>query len=95
MPAVIISKPVEILNELEKIGLTGEQVLEIVHAMAGAKADATENDPPGAAGWSAWRMGVRRARAKSPSMTNVAQIGSATRPVRLARLSIGWSASGY
>jgi hypothetical protein len=62
MPTVIISKPVEVLNELEKIGLSDEQVLEIVHAMAGAKRDATENDPPGAAGWSAWRMGVRRAR---------------------------------
>ena len=37
-------------------------VLEIVHAMAGARADATENDPPGAAGWSAWRMGIRRSR---------------------------------
>lgn len=62
MPVAIISKPIEVANELEKIGLTVEQVLEIVHAMAGAKADTTENDPPGAAGWSAWRMGIRRSR---------------------------------
>jgi len=62
MPTVIVAKPNEIRNELERIGLTAEQVLEIVHAMAGAKADATENDPPGAAGWSAWRMGIRRSR---------------------------------
>ena len=62
MPVVIVSQAIEVANELERIGLSGEQVLEIVHAMAGAKADATENDPPGAAGWSSWRMGVRRAR---------------------------------
>ena len=62
MPANIVANPVEVSNELEKIGLTGPQVLEIVHAMAGAKADTTENDPPGAGGWSSWRMGVRRAR---------------------------------
>lgn len=58
----IISNPIEVANELERIGLTVEQVLEIVHAMAGAKADTTENDPPGAAGWSSWRMGIRRSR---------------------------------
>lgn len=62
MPTIIVAKPVEVENELEAIGLSGEQVLEIVYAMAGARADATENDPPGAAGWSAWRMGIRRAR---------------------------------
>ena len=62
MPTIIVAKPVEVENELEKIGLTGGQVLEIIHAMAGARADATENDPPGAAGWSAWRMGIRRSR---------------------------------
>ena len=62
MPVVIVSQAVKVANELERIGLSGEQALEIVHAMAGAKADATENDPPGAAGWSSWRMGVRRAR---------------------------------
>ncbi len=62
MPATIVAKPVEVQNELASIGLTLEQALEIVFAMASARADATENDPPGAAGWSAWRMGVRRAR---------------------------------
>lgn len=62
MPTTIIANAVEVPTELEKIGLSGNQVLEIVHAMAGAKADSTENDPPGAAGWSAWRMGVRRSR---------------------------------
>ncbi len=62
MKTAIITKPLEVQNELERIGLSDEQVLEIVHAMAGARADATENDPPGAAGWSAWRMGIRRSR---------------------------------
>jgi hypothetical protein len=62
MPAAIVSKSHDVANALSKIGLSGEQVLEIVHAMAGAKADTTENDPPGAGGWSSWRMGIRRAR---------------------------------
>jgi len=62
MTTIIAAKSIEVQNELEQIGLTVGQVLEIVHAMAGAKADATENDPPGAAGWSAWRMGIRRSR---------------------------------
>lgn len=62
MQTLIVAKPLEVENELEKIALSAGQVLEIVHAMAGARADATENDPPGAAGWSAWRMGIRRSR---------------------------------
>lgn len=60
--AKIVSDPIQVSNELEAIGLTGEMALEIVHAMAGARADTTENDPPGSAGWSAWRMGIRRSR---------------------------------
>lgn len=62
MQTLVVVEPLEVENELEKIGLSATQVLEIVHAMAAARADATENDPPGAAGWSAWRMGIRRAR---------------------------------
>lgn len=62
MKTNIVTKPTDVQLKLEHIGLTSEQVLEIVHAMAAAKADATENDPPGAAGWSAWRMGIRRSR---------------------------------
>ncbi|MDG5750099.1 hypothetical protein P8R33_03170 [Qipengyuania sp. XHP0211] len=62
MTTNIVTKPLEAQLKLERIGLTSEQVLEIIHAMASAKADATENDPPGAAGWSAWRMGIRRSR---------------------------------
>lgn len=62
MQTQIVAKPLEVENELEKIALSAGQVLEIVHAMAGARADTTENDPPGAAGWSAWRMGIRRSR---------------------------------
>lgn len=62
MPTIMVTKPHEVANELEAIGLSPEMVLEIVMAMAGAKADTTENDPPGSAGWSAWRMGVRRSR---------------------------------
>ena len=62
MPTIIVAKPIEVENELELIGLTVEMALEIVHAMAGARADTTENDPPGSAGWSAWRMGIRRSR---------------------------------
>lgn len=62
MPAHIVRKSVEVENRLEKLGLTREKMLEVAAAMSAAKADCTDNDPPGAPGWSAWRMGTRRLR---------------------------------
>jgi hypothetical protein len=60
--AKVITNPVEVGNRLEELHLTREQILDVVDAMVSAKADCTPNDPAGAPGWSAWRMGVRRLR---------------------------------
>ena len=58
----IIKRPVDVSNRLEKLGLTREDLVDVVEAMVGAKAGCTDNDPPGARGWSSWRMGTRRLR---------------------------------
>jgi hypothetical protein len=62
MPAKILKNPVEVDNRLEQLGFTRDQLIEIAEAMVSARADCTPNDPPGAPGWSSWRMGTRRAR---------------------------------
>ncbi|MBT3556631.1 MAG: hypothetical protein HOC63_09650 [Rhodospirillales bacterium] len=49
-------------NRLEELGQSREKLVSVAEAMIGAKADCTDNDPPGARGWSAWRMGTRRLR---------------------------------
>ncbi|MEQ1865877.1 MAG: hypothetical protein ABL996_14665 [Micropepsaceae bacterium] len=61
MPKVL-KNLVEVGNRLEQLGLTKDQLEEVVDAMVAARADCTDNDPPGARGWSAWRMGTRRLR---------------------------------
>lgn len=62
MPVAIFKTPVEVDGRLHALGVTKEQLLEIVHAMVGAKAACTDNDPPSAPGWSSWRYGTRRSR---------------------------------
>lgn len=62
MPVAIFKTPVEVVGRLSDLGVTQEQLLEIVHAMVGAKAACTDNDPPSAPGWSSWRHGIRRSR---------------------------------
>jgi len=62
MPAKILTEPIEVDNRLEALGLSREQLLEVVEAVVGARADCTPNDPPGSQGWSAYRMGTRRLR---------------------------------
>ncbi len=62
MNAQIRIDPIEANNRLEQLGLTREQLLEVVDAMVGARNSCTENDPPGAPGWKAWCDGTRRLR---------------------------------
>lgn len=52
----------EVASALEVLGLNRVQLLEVVSAMVAARSSATQNDPPGAASWDAWRMGTRRIR---------------------------------
>ena len=58
----IVKHPIEVGNRLEELHLTRDHILDVVDAMVSAKADCTPNDPAGAAGWSSWRMGIRRLR---------------------------------
>ena len=60
--SAIVKNPIAVTNRLAELGVTREQLLEVVGAMVGAKADCTDNDPPGAPGWSSWRIGTRRMR---------------------------------
>lgn len=62
MATKVFKSPIEVGNRLEALGLSRDQILDVVDAMVGAKADCTPNDPAGAAGWSSWRMGIRRLR---------------------------------
>ena len=62
MSTKILKNPIEVNNRLEELGQTRERLVEVVEAMVGAKADCTDNDPPGSRGWSAYRMGTRRLR---------------------------------
>jgi hypothetical protein len=62
MPTKILKRPIEVRNRLGELGLRRDKLIEVVEAMVAAKAECTDNDPPGARGWSAWRMGTRRLR---------------------------------
>jgi hypothetical protein len=62
MSAIFLKNPIEVSNRLEDIGVTKEQLLEVVRSMQAAKNGCTDNDPPSAPGWSAWRDGTRRLR---------------------------------
>jgi hypothetical protein len=62
MPVAIFKKPVEVDGRLAQLGVTRDQLLEVVQAMIAARAACTDNDPPSAPGWSSWRSGTRRLR---------------------------------
>jgi len=62
MRAIILATPIEVDGRLSDFGLARDQLIEIVQAMVAARAECTDNDPPGAPGWSSWRFGTRRAR---------------------------------
>ncbi len=62
MRPAIFATPIEVDGRLSDFGITREQLEEVVHAMIAARAGCTDNDPPSASGWSAWRYGTRRIR---------------------------------
>jgi hypothetical protein len=59
---ILVQKPSEVLNRLATLGLTAENLMEVVDAMVGAKNSCTDNDAPGAPGLLAWLAGTRRMR---------------------------------
>jgi len=62
MAAIFISSPLEVDNRLHTLGWSREDLLEVVDAMVAGRYSCTENDPPSAPGWTAWRDGIRRLR---------------------------------
>ncbi|CAL8481695.1 hypothetical protein [Caballeronia sp. S22] len=62
MPAVVYQEPKEVETRLSALGLTREILIDIVTACVAGYAGCTDNDPPGAPGYSSWRFGVRRSR---------------------------------
>jgi hypothetical protein len=62
MSAKVWKNPIDVDNRLDQLRLKREKLLEVVEAMVGAKAECTDNDPPGSRGWASYRMGTRRLR---------------------------------
>jgi hypothetical protein len=64
----ITSTPIEVVNRLEELGMPDRDTLiAVAEAMVSARTECTDNDPPGAPGWSSWRMGTRRLREETLS----------------------------
>lgn len=65
----IVSDVIKVANRLAELGMpTRENLIEVAGAMVTAKSECTDNDPPGAPGWSSWRMGTRRLREETLSV---------------------------
>jgi hypothetical protein len=62
MPCQVRIEPYDVQNALAALDLTFEECMAVFEAMAAAVGGCTENDPPTARGWDAWRFGVRRWR---------------------------------
>ena len=62
MVCILRKDKIDVNNRLAQFGLTRENLLEVINAMVSARANCTENDPPGAAGWQSWCNGTRRLR---------------------------------
>jgi hypothetical protein len=62
MNALPITNPIEVRNRLEELGVTKDQMMEVVAAAVGGRNNCTNFDPRSAPGWSSWREGNRRLR---------------------------------
>ncbi|HJU15369.1 MAG TPA: hypothetical protein VJ770_02765 [Stellaceae bacterium] len=49
-------------RRLGELDLSREELIEVIRACVAAHGGCTDNDPPSAKGWEAWRWGVRRLR---------------------------------
>ncbi len=58
----LLTNPIEVGNRLDELGLTREDLLEVVESMVAARNSCTENDPPSAPGFKSWSDGTRRLR---------------------------------
>lgn len=62
MECAIRFDPNDVHRRLKALGLTFEECMRVVNAMVAAFNGCTDNDPPTAAGWDAWRFGTRTFR---------------------------------
>ena len=62
MPSLVRIEPYDVQVALAALDLTFEECMAAFEAMAAAVGGCTDNDPPTAPGWDAWRFGVRRWR---------------------------------
>ncbi|PAV66197.1 hypothetical protein WR25_25306 [Diploscapter pachys] len=69
MECAIWFDPNDVERRLKTLGLTFEECVRVVNAMVAAFNGCTDNDPPTAAGWDAWRFGTRTFRDIAPSVS--------------------------
>src|SRR5687768_8318876 len=62
MAAEILFRPTDVGNWLERLRFTRDDLIGVLRAMKGAVADCTDDDPPTARGYSAYKDGTRRLR---------------------------------
>jgi hypothetical protein len=62
MNNVVYKESWDTKRRLSELGLTREQLIDVVKASVAGRGDCTDNDPPSAPGWSSWRYGIRRLR---------------------------------
>lgn len=62
MQNVVYKDSWDVSARLQQLGLSIEQLTEVVKGSVAGRGDCTDNDPPAAPGWSAWRYGIRRLR---------------------------------
>lgn len=62
MNAVVYKHAMDVDRRLRELGLSRDELLEVVLAAVLGKSSCTDNDPPGAFGWMAWKEGCRRFR---------------------------------
>jgi hypothetical protein len=59
---IILRDPDAVVDRLMDLGWSVDELQDVVDAMVSARKDCTENDPPSAPGWMAWKSGTRRLR---------------------------------
>ena len=60
--ATIRREPVEVTDRLARLGVTKDELLDVVGAAVAARNDAVDHDPSNAAGWLAYCYGTRKLR---------------------------------
>lgn len=60
--ATIIRESVEVNDRLDRLGVTRDELLDIVASAVAARNDAVDHDPSNAAGWLAYCYGIRKLR---------------------------------